>query len=70
MINPKTLNEWAPYSLHQRAILIEQKFGVKVSLMTVLMYTRGTRSLIANLSMPTVVRWRSRKRSDSSNLIL
>jgi transposase len=31
MINPKILNEWAPYSLHQRAILIEQKFGVKVS---------------------------------------
>jgi transposase len=35
MINPKTLTEWAPYSLQQRAILIEQKFGVKVSLMTV-----------------------------------
>jgi hypothetical protein len=31
MVNPKTLSDWAPYSLHQRAILVEQKFGVKVS---------------------------------------
>ena len=31
MVNPKTLSEWAPYSLKQRALLIEQKYGVKVS---------------------------------------
>ena len=31
MVNPKTLSDWAPYSLKQRALLIEQKLGVKVS---------------------------------------
>ena len=35
MINPKTLSDWAPYSLHQRALLVEQKFGVKVSYQSV-----------------------------------
>ena len=34
MVNPKTLSDWAPYSLQQRALLIEQKFGVKVHLST------------------------------------
>ena len=31
MVNPKILSDWAPYSLNQRAILIEQKFGFKIS---------------------------------------
>jgi transposase len=34
LTKPKTLVEWAHLSLHQRVILIEQKFGVKISITT------------------------------------
>ena len=30
MINPKTLYDWASYSLRQRTIMIEQKYGITV----------------------------------------
>ena len=43
LLDPKTLKEWVGYSLKMRTLLIEKKFGVKISTVSLGVFYRDNK---------------------------